>query len=122
MLLYNYAHYSDAYSEEVGINTSYTDRYSVFPESGIKTLGFTFPETSGNYVAVQRIVNRENGSAFDNFVDMGAVEPLSCEEISYLKRITEPKIIKERMSAPVNLDITLQPLEIRLIELYPVTE
>ena len=53
---------------------------------------------------------------------MGAVEPLSCEEISYLKRITEPKIIKERMSAPVNLDITLQPLEIRLIELYPVTE
>ncbi len=117
MLLYNYSHYSAAYSEEVGINVSYTDRYSVFPDSGIKEFGFSLP-TTGKKLIVQRIMNREHGSAFDNFISMGAVEPLSSEEAAYLKNVTEPKIIKE-ISDEVNLNVCLQPLEIRLIEIIP---
>ena len=117
MLLYNYSHYSAAYSEEVGINVSYTDRYSVFPDSGIKEFSFSLP-TTGKKLIVQRIMNREHGSAFDNFISMGAVEPLSSEEAAYLKNVTEPKIIKE-ISDEVNLNVCLQPLEIRLIEIIP---
>ncbi len=117
MLLYNYSHYSAAYSEEVGINVSYTDRYSVFPDSGIKEFSFSLP-TTGKKLIVQRIMNREHGSAFDNFISMGAVEPLSSEEAAYLKNVTEPKIIKE-ISDEVNLSVCLQPLEIRLIEIIP---
>ena len=63
-------------------------------------------------------MNREHGSAFDNFISMGAVEPLSSEEAAYLKNVTEPKIIKE-ISDEVNLSVCLQPLEIRLIEIIP---
>lgn len=122
VLLYNYAHYSAAYSEEVGINTSYTDRYSVFPENGIKEYSFSFPQTQGEYLAVHRIMNREHGSAFDNFVDMGAVEPLSVEETEYLRDRTCPKITKEILPAPFSLNISLQPFEIRLIEITPLTD
>lgn len=120
ILLYNYAHYSQAYSEEVGINTSYTDRYSVFPESGVKEFCFNFPNVNGTCLAVHHIMNRNHGSAFDNFINMGAVEPLSKEETEWLKQITEPQIKKELLAAPVNLRITLQPFEIRLIEITPI--
>lgn len=119
ILLYNYSHYSSAYSEEVGINTSYVDRYSVFPESGIKEFCFSLPNADGTYMAIHHIMNREHGSAFDNFIDMGAVEPLSEEETEWLKQITEPQIKKEILSSAENIRITLQPFEIRLIELIP---
>ena len=65
ILLYNYSHYSAAYSEEVGINISYTDRYSVFPDNGIKEFSFNFPNMQGKYLAVHNIMNREHGSALD---------------------------------------------------------
>ncbi len=117
ILLYNYAHYSAAYSEEVGINTSYTDRYSVFPDSGVKAFDFDFPELNGKILAVHNIVNREHGSAFDNFVAMGAVEPLSGRETEWLKKQTEPLIKKEILTAPLHFSVELQPLEIRLIEI-----
>ena len=121
ILLYNYSHYSAAYAEEVGINISYTDRYSVFPNNGIKELSFNFPNMRGKYLAVHNIMNREHGSAFDNFIDMGALEPLSVEEMEWLKNLTEPQIKKEIISSPVNLNISLQPFEIRLIEISSIT-
>lgn len=118
-LLYNYAHYSAAYSEEVGINTSYTDRYSVFPDNGIKEFSFNFPKLLGKYLIIHHIMNRDNGSAFDNFIEMGAVEPLSIEETDWLKKQTAPKIKKEILSAPITLNVSMQPFEIRLIEITP---
>ena len=42
-------------------------------------------------------MNRENGSAFDNFINMGAIEPLSPEETKYLINQTEPEIKKEKL-------------------------
>lgn len=120
ILLYNYSHYSAAYSEEVGINISYTDRYSVFPENGIKELNFSFPGLHGKFLAIHHIMNREHGSAFDNFIEMGAIEPLSVEEIEWLKTSTKPQIKKEIISSPINFSISLQPFEIRLIEISPV--
>ncbi len=119
ILLYNYSHYSAAYAEEIGINISYTDRYCVFPDNGIKEFGFVFPHTQGKHLIVHHILNREHGSAFDNFIKMGAIEPLSTEETEWLKKSTEPQIIKEAASSPLSLNITLQPFEIRLIEISP---
>ncbi len=120
VILYNYAHYSAAYSEEVGINTSYTDRYSVFPDGGIKEFCFSFPEEEGKFCAAHRILNREYGSAFDNFIRAGAVEPLNAEESEWLKDTTRPAIKKEILTAPFTVGAELQPLEVRLIEITPV--
>lgn len=108
---------SAAYSEEVGINTSYTNRHSVFPDNGIKEFSFNFPDSNGSYLIVHHIINRENGSAFDNFINMGAIEPLSPEETKYLINQTEPEIKKEKLPSLLTLNITLQPFEIRLIEI-----
>ncbi len=119
LLLVNYCHYSQAYSEEIGINITYTDRYTVFPENGKKRFCFSFPESEKKYLCIHQYVNREHGSAFDNFVAMGAVEPLSEEETNWLKEITRPCIKKEIINAPVNIDVILQPFEIRLIEIKP---
>lgn len=122
ILLYNYSHYSAAYSEEVGINTSYTDRYSVFPDSGIKSFVFALPDAQGRYTVVNHIMNREHGSAFDNFIAMGGVEPLSEQEAEWLKRQTEPQIKKQILTAPLDVTAELQPFEIRLIEISPLTD
>lgn len=62
-------------------------------------------------------MNRENDSAFDNFINMGAIEPLSPEENKYLINQTESEIKKEKLPSPLTLNITLQPFEIRLIEI-----
>lgn len=120
ILLVNYFHYSKAYAEEVGINTTYKDRYSVFPESSKKQFLFTLPETRGRYLAVHRYVNRKHGSAFDNFIGMGAVEPLSADETQWLKSMTEPQIKKEILLSPLSVSAILSPFEIRLIEITPL--
>lgn len=116
VLLYNYHHYSDTYAHDIGINTLYKERYNVFPEKGKRTVEIIFPELSGTYLVSQEYVNRHYGSVFDNFVNMGAIEPLSLEEIKYLSHVSVPRMKKCRMTFPdESLDITLRPFEIRLI-------
>ncbi|WP_193708410.1 GH39 family glycosyl hydrolase [Alkalibaculum sporogenes] len=118
ILLYNYHHFSSTYAKDFGINTSYTDRYSVFPNKGKSTVSIQFPELKGTYCVVQEYVNCQNGSSFDNFVKMGAIEPLSLVETEYLRNISVPGISKSIAEFPDNqLSITMMPFEIRLITL-----
>lgn len=120
LLLYNYHHYSKAYSEDVGINTSYTDRYSVFPEQADREFCFEFPDLTETYRITHLRVNRESGSAFDEFVRAGAVEPMSAEDVRHFCAAVEPKMTSSVETGPVRISALLKPFEIRLITLSPV--
>jgi xylan 1,4-beta-xylosidase len=123
ILLYNYFHYSLAYAQEVGINTSYTDRYSVFPDKNTKKFDLDLILPHKRYAVQQAYLNRNRGSAFDEFVRMGAVEPLSKEESEFLAAYVLPGAEKSVMTTDhgkLQFSVTLEPLEIRLIRLFPM--
>lgn len=116
LTLYNYHHFSEAYAKEVGIFTSYTDRYSIFPDKAGKLFKFDFPELSGNFIVKSVYVNQKHGSAYDEFVRMGAVEPLYPEETKWLNDVSKPRLKKEIVSAsPLSLSISLAPFEVRQV-------
>ena len=119
ILLYNYHHFSNAYANEVGINCTYTSRYSVFPDQRSKRITLHFLDTKGSFVATHYIVNRENGSAFDAFLKMGAMEPLTKEEAEYLKAQSIPTMVKHTIEGELALNVTLAPFEIRCIVIQP---
>lgn len=123
VLLYNYFHYSPAYAQEVGINTAYTDRYAVFPDKSARKFDLELCVPQKNYVVTQSYVNRSHGSVFDEFVRMGAVEPLTRQETEYLSAVVCPALEKSVVQAEHDklcLSATLEPLEIRLIHIKPV--
>lgn len=118
LTLYNYHHFSDAYAKEVGIYTSYTDRYSTFPTKAGKLFRFEFPTLSGDFSVTSVYVNQKHGSAYDEFVRMGAVEPLYPDEVQWLSDISKPMLKKEAVSAsPLSLSISLSPFEVRTLRI-----
>lgn len=121
--LYNYHHFSDAYAKEVGIYTSYTDRYSIFPTKAGKLFRFEFPTLSGTFSITSVYVNQKHGSAYDEFARMGAVEPLLPEEAQWLSDVSRPRLKKEIVSADaLSLSVSLAPFEVRTITIRKTCE
>lgn len=68
----------------------------------------------------EHVVNRQSGSAFDEWVRMGAIPLITEEEINTLKGRSMPKIYKTNMEVQnkkSNYYAKLEPHEIRLIEI-----
>lgn len=120
VLLYNYHHYSQQYAQDIGLHVSYTERYTVFPDKGRKTVDMTFPDLSGKFLITEEYVNRHHGSSYDEFVKMGAIEPLSQQDCDFLRQISVPQIKKQICNgSPLRLSATLSSFEIRLISISP---
>ena len=121
VLLYNYHHYSRQYAQDIGLHVSYDDRYTVFPDKGRKNVEITFTELNGSYLVTEEYVNRHHGSAYDEFVKMGAMEPLSASDCEYLNKKAVPQIKKHICEGnQIHLSASLSPFEIRLITLHPI--
>lgn len=123
MILYNYEHFSDLYTEGELFDMTFTERYTAFNELIKKK--FVIPITDlqeKNYIIKQTIINRKHGSAFDKWVELGAVHLESQDEIQYLKSVSVPFIKIEKVF-PENNSLTiscqLEPHEVRLIEIIP---
>lgn len=123
VLLYNYHHYSLTYAHDIGINVSYTDRYSVFPNKGKKNIDLEFSHLNGKFAITEQYVNRNHGSAFDNFVKMGAVEPMTIDDRDFLYNTSVPQIKKSYCTgSPLKICASLDAFEIRLIKIQPIIE
>lgn len=123
VLLYNYHHYSENYARDIGINVSYTERYSAFPDKGRRNIDLEFSHLSGKYLITEQIINRNHGSAFDNFIKMGAIEPMTTEDRDYLRNISVPQVKKSFLTAaPLRLSISLGAFEIRLLNIRPAVD
>ncbi|QHQ60269.1 helix-turn-helix domain-containing protein [Anaerocolumna sedimenticola] len=72
IILYNYCQFSDLYSKGLNFNFSYTSRYEVFPDESKKELKFSLSGMeNGEYRVTEEIVNRNYGSCYDKWVEMG---------------------------------------------------
>lgn len=120
ILLYNYHHYSRQYAQDMGLHVSYTERYTVFPDRGEKNVDMTFSWLTGRFLVTEEYVNRHHGSAYDEFIKMGAVEPLTPQDQDFLNHISVPQM-KKRVcdGSPLRLAVSLSSFEIRLITIRP---
>ncbi len=119
ILLYNYIHISPLYCQGVLFNVTFLERYNAFVNS--EPCDFEFSITNalnGKYVLSEHIVNREHGSAFDEWVRMGAMPLTTEEEIDVLKGRSMPLISKSQLEVSnnyLNYYAELKPHEIRLV-------
>ena len=119
ILLYNYIHISPLYSQGILFNVTFLERYNAFVNSDSCDFEFTLTNTeNGKYIMTEQIVNREHGSAFDEWVRMGALPLNAKEEIDILKGRSMPMANKAIISVDnnyINYYAELKPHEIRLI-------
>ena len=76
-----------------------------------------------SYRIREEFVNRQHGSAYDNWLSMGACEQLTPEEINVLRETSRPGMWIHR-EVPVcqrlDLEVILEPFEVRLVTLHPL--
>lgn len=122
-LLYNYHHYSKQYAQDIGLHVSYKERYTVFPDKGRKNADLTFADLNGKFLVTEETVNRHHGSAYDEFIKMGAIEPLSQSDCEFLNSVSIPQLKKQICEGePLRLSASLSSFEIRLITIRPIKE
>lgn len=121
LVLYYYCGYNRILGYTV-TDFAKSDRYFVFSEREDKEYSFRFHGLEqGEYILRVWRINRENGSAYDKWVQMGSPQNLTAEEIGYLDRISEPAYYKRKIQYEDQaLPFTVQPHEVALVEIEPV--
>lgn len=121
ILLYNYCHYDDLYKEYDRSNISWKERYKVFKDSN-KTISLAMNGFNKKCTMKTYRINRQNGSVFDEWLKMGSPDPLTKEELNYLKNKSEMDYYTEKVFVKDGFKIVerLQPHEVVLIELIPL--
>ena len=123
IITYSYVHYGDLFAAGDAIGVTATSRYAPFDMS--RRVTFSIPLSGledGQYVVKEYFVNREYGSAFDIWVKMGAM-PLSTTDSEVYSGICVPGFHSEYLTCKGRLltySPTLEPLEIRFAEIFPV--
>ena len=112
ILAYNYAYFDDLFLHGDISALNHKERYSIYEVKALKEIEFSINGLNGYYKITNYKLNRENGSVFDDWIELGAPENMHKEELQYLKGKAQPKIeIKElklqgkymdRMSIPVH--------------------
>lgn len=119
ILLYNYIHYVPLYAQGILFNVTFLERYNAFKSPEAREFDFALSNVpDGKYIMTEAIVNREHGSAFDEWVRMGALPLTGEEEINTLKGHSLPKIVKssiEVSNSQLSYYTELEPHEIRLV-------
>lgn len=95
ILIYNFAYFDDLFMMgDTSLLTKET-RYLSFEEKPGKNIEVRISGLSGNYKQTRYELNRENGSAVDEWIKMGTPENMTKDEIQYLKGKSHPKISVE---------------------------
>ena len=122
---YNFRHFNYLYANGERFDMTETDRYTVFADSEPVMISLCLSDIpQGNYKISETYVNRTHGSAFDQWGSMGALELTTPQEIDWLKKSSVPgfhqKIVSVNSDEILELDVTLELLEVRLIQITPL--
>lgn len=124
IILYNYQHYSKLYAAGEVFDMTFTNRYTPFPKTNILKVILPFINLSEIcYELTETIVNKNYGSSFDKWLELGGLPLQNKTDIDYLKSVSLPRIQKKIINTEhKSLTITaeLEPHEVRLIELKPI--
>jgi xylan 1,4-beta-xylosidase len=122
LLLYHYCHYDRLYCMNQHANIDLENRYNVFLNQNPIEMKFFMNELKkGTYKVRQYQLNRQYGSSFDKWVEMGAPELMNQEDIDYLIHSSIPKlkISEVRIEEDYILSTILGAHEVQLFEIVP---
>lgn len=127
IILYNYEHFSHLYANGERFDMTETDRYTVFAErSPIQTHIEISNLKETCYRLTEIFINQENGSVYDAWINAGAIEPVSADDMAYLAALTQPgrhqQILYTNDDGVLTIDVALKLLEVRLLILTPILE
>ncbi|NLJ77819.1 MAG: helix-turn-helix domain-containing protein [Tissierellia bacterium] len=95
ILGYNYIYFDNLFLSGEVSHISHHDRYSIYEHKDTKVMEFNIENISGDYRITNYKLNRESGSTLDAWIDIGAPENMSREEIEYLQGKGHPDIMVE---------------------------
>ncbi|MDR2043423.1 MAG: helix-turn-helix domain-containing protein [Clostridium sp.] len=120
IILYNYEHFSHLFASGETFDMSLTQRDTPFLKLDRLNVSLELADIPAKSCVVkEQILNQRHGSAFDAWVEMGAMIT-GAEDVEYLKRVSVPKIRVRREQLAddaLSLNVVLEPLEVRLIEI-----
>lgn len=108
ILAFNYCHVDQLFTEGDWSGISEKDRYNVFDLKEQISLEFTLHNLSGNYKYTHYQLDRKHGSVFDEWLEMGAPESPSIEEINYLQKRSGPVIRTEHIVLDSSFQATME--------------
>lgn len=123
ILTFNYCHFDDLYALGDTSFINATHRYNGFKEDKTIKLEIEIKGLPhGKYRLVTYTIGRKHGSSYDQWVEMGAPEPLSAADIAYLKANSRPKMHVQYVEVEYGKTYvsTLEPHGVELMELIPV--
>lgn len=124
IILYNYRHFAHLYALGERFDMTFTDRYTPFSPEQMLDVSLNLDGIpNGAYLVTEKIINRRSGSAFDQWVSMGALELSTQEEKETLACRTVPAINRYRASVSDNtlpVEALLDMLEVRLVTVEPI--
>ena len=120
ILLYNYCHYDELYRNLETSQLSMLDRYNVFESGETQKLKLIIKGLkSGEYIIRVYKIDRENGSAYDEWLKMGAPKTLCSIETDWIKRKSLPQYYTMNKQVDTCMEIIeeLKPHGVMLIEI-----
>lgn len=120
ILAWNYCHYNRVSCFRYKRLERPEDAYSVFEEGAKRRLEFRLQGLPpGRYRVRRHAVNRQSGSAFDKWLELGAPDSLRPGEAAYLEAVSRPAQRWELLQTDgeARLAVELEPLALELIEL-----
>lgn len=121
LVIYNYCHYGNLYRYRYQRLTRPQDAYSVFEPGEIVRYQFLITGLAdGPYRVERRTINRQSGSAFDQWIALGAPRYPHAEQLNWLRRACQPAYQCEQLRAEhgLRLEVLTHPLDTVLITLH----
>ncbi len=121
IILYNYEHFNHLFASGEKFDIDYIKQYMPFSQLGRMEISLVLTDISSQECTIrEHIINQDSGSAFDEWMSMGAPKALTADDIQYLKHVSVPKyqVYTRTVSDGVlPINASLEPLEVRLIEI-----
>lgn len=118
IFLYNYCHYDKLYRYRHTTHLTPTDRYNVFNIRNTRQYHISLDGiTQGDYTERRYSVGPAGGSAFDEWLNMGAPKDMRPEEWSYLESRSQPlfQMRSQQVTANYVVNAIVLPHEVQVI-------
>ncbi|MBO7710027.1 MAG: helix-turn-helix domain-containing protein [Lachnospiraceae bacterium] len=117
--LYNYCHYDTLSRQHVFVDGNSYDRYAMYKNETSRVFDLLLDLPDGEYQVEKYSISRQpaHGSAYEAWLDMGAPEGISGEQLGYLQRGALPHYRRESCFSKGGLPLQeeLEAHEVRVI-------
>jgi beta-xylosidase len=119
ILMWNYCHYTEAFAAGDRSTLTPQERYQIFTGQIPRSFNLTIAGLNDGYKVTETSFDRQHGSAFDTWQELGAPANPVSEELEWLRHRIMPEMTIYFLDKPglYNRQVTLQPHGVTLIEL-----